>query len=130
MKRTMFSSTGRMAAALAAISFSLMAGCAAPDTVTPRFPKLEESINAAKDAEAAVYAASILESAESKYKSAVEAVASGDMVLASRLVDEAMADADYAQVKAPTEKAKQAAQNLQDAIKALREEIRKISGES
>ena len=130
MKRTMFSSTGRMAAALAALSFSFMAGCAVPDTVTPRFPKLEENINAAKDVGAGVYAPSILESAENKYKSAINAVASGDMPLASRLVDEAMADADYAQVKAPTEKAKQDAQNLHDAIEALREEIKNMSGEN
>jgi hypothetical protein len=48
------------------------------------------------------------------------------MVSANKLVDEAMVDADYARAKAPTEKAKNAAMKLREAIQIVRDEIKKM----
>jgi len=118
--------SGHIATMLATAGICMVTGCATQDTVSSRFPQLEDSINSARAAGADVYAPGPLESAETRLKSAKTAVAAGDMVLASRLVDEAMADADYARIKAPTEKARKDAQDLREAIKALREEIKKM----
>jgi len=118
---------GYVATGLAAMGVCMVTGCATQDTVSSRFPQLEDNINSARTAGAGKYAPAPLESAETKYDSARSAVVAGDMVSASRLVDEAMADADYARIKAPTEKAKKDAQDLREAIKTLREEIKKMS---
>jgi predicted outer membrane protein len=102
------------------------AGCATRDTVSSRFPQVEENINAAKTAGAEVYAPDPLRSAEAKLEAAKSAVRGNDMVAASSLVDQAMVDADYARAKAPTEKAKNEAVQLRTAILALRADIRNI----
>lgn len=115
-----------IATGLAAMGVCMAAGCATQDTVSSRFPKLEENINSAKAVGAEVYAPTPLKSAEAKLESAKSAVAAGDMAFAARLVDEAMADADYARIKAPTEKAKKDAQDLRVSIQTLRDEIKKI----
>jgi hypothetical protein len=111
---------------LASMGICLATGCATTDTVSSRFPALEENINAAKTAEAEVYAPTPLKSAETKLGQAKSAVASGNMVSANRFVDEAMVDADYARAKAPTEKARNEAQKLREAIQAVRDEIKKM----
>lgn len=103
------------------------AGCSTTDTVSSRFPQLEGNIAAARSAGADVYAPEALNSAVSKLEAAKSAVASNDMVAAAKLADEAMADADYARVKAPTEQAKQEVVQLKEDIQTLREEIKRIS---
>lgn len=114
------------ATGLAAIGIFMAAGCATTDTVSSRFPQLEENINAAKAAEAKVYAPAPLRSAEDRLEAARFAVAARDMVSANKLVDEAMADADYARALAPTEKAKKAAMKLREDILAVRDEIKRM----
>lgn len=114
------------AAGSVAVGLCMAAGCATTDTVSSRFPQLEESINAAKAVEAQVYAPAPLKLAEDKLAAARSAVAANDMALADKLVDEAMADADLAQALAPTEKAKQEARELREAIQAVRNEIGKL----
>ncbi|MHB8091896.1 MAG: DUF4398 domain-containing protein [Syntrophales bacterium] len=124
MKRNMglrYVSTG-----LAAIGVFMAIGCATTDTVSSRFPQLQENINAAKTADAEVYAPTPLKSAETKMEAAKSAVAAKDMVSANRLVDEAMVDADYARALAPTEKAKNAAMKLREAIQVVRDEIKEM----
>jgi hypothetical protein len=118
MKRNMVSRY--VATGLAAIGVCIATGCATTDTVSSRFPQLQENINAAKAADAEVYAPTPLKSAEAKLEAAKSAVA------AKKLVDEAMVDADYARAKAPTEKAKNAAMKLREAIQVVRDEIRKM----
>jgi hypothetical protein len=115
-----------VATGLAAVGVFIATGCATTDTVSSRFPQLQENINAAKAADAAVYAPTPLKSAEAKLEAAKSAVASQDMVSANKLVDEAMADADYARAMAPTEKAKNAAMKLREAIQVVRDEITKM----
>ena len=114
------------ATSLAVAGLCMTAGCATTDTVSSRFPQLEENINAAKAVEAQRYAPKPLTLAEDKLAAAKAAVADKDMALANRLVDEAMADADFARVMAPTEKAKQDALKLREAIQAVRGEIGKL----
>ena len=111
---------------LAAIGIYVATGCATTDTVSSRFPQLQEKINAAKAAEAEAYAPTPLKSAEAKLEEAKAAIKYEDMVAANKLVDEAMVDADYARALAPTEKGKQDAMKLREDIMALREEIKKM----
>ena len=115
-----------LATGLAAIGVSIAIGCATTDTVSSRFPQLQENINAAKAADDEVYAPTPLKSAEAKLEAAKSAVAAEDMISANSLVDEAMVDADYARAMAPTEKAKNAAMKLREAIYAVRDEIKKM----
>jgi hypothetical protein len=115
-----------VATGLAGIGVFMAIGCATTDTVSSRFPQLQENINAAKAADAEVYAPTPLKSAEAKLEAAKSAVAAKDMVSANKLVDEAMVDADYARAMAPTEKAKNAAMKLREAIQVVRDEIKKI----
>lgn len=110
---------------LAAMGLYMVTGCAT-DTVSSRFPQLEEKIQAAKAVEAEVYAPTPLKSAEEKYEAAKSAVARGDMVAGNKLVDEALADADYARALAPTEKAKNEAIKLREAIQVLHDEIKQM----
>ena len=124
MKRSMV--LRYVATGLAAIGVCMAAGCATTDTVSSRFPQLEANINAAKAADAEVYAPTPLKSAEAKLKAAKAAVAAKDMVSANKLVDEAMVDADYARAMAPTEKAKNAAMKLREDIQVVRDEIKKM----
>ncbi|HXC93711.1 MAG TPA: DUF4398 domain-containing protein [Geobacteraceae bacterium] len=124
MKRNTFSryaTTG-----LAAMGLFLATGCATTDTVSSRFPGLEENIKAAKTAGAEVYAPTPLKSAEARLETARSAVKANDMISAARFVDEAMVDADFARAKAPTEKAKNDAMNLRETILALRDEIKRM----
>ena len=124
MKRNMF--LRKALTGLAAVCVCMAAGCATTDTVSSRFPQLQENINAAKAADAEVYAPTPLKSAEAKLKAARSAVIDGEMVSAGKLVDEAMADADYARAMAPTEKAKHAAMKLREEIQAVRDEIKRM----
>lgn len=124
MKKQMFS--WPLLALLAALG-SLSSGCSTTDTVSSRFPQLEEKISGARAAGAEVYAPDPFKSAVSGLEAAKSAVASGDMSTASARVDEAMADADYAAVKAPTEQAKKEAIELKDEIQSLRQEIKRLS---
>ena len=104
----------------------MAAGCATQDTVSSRFPTLEENISSAKTAGAETYAPSPLNSAEAKLVAARSAVRANDMVSAARFVDEAMVDADYARAVAPTEKAKNDAMKLRQSIQSVREEIKQM----
>lgn len=115
-----------VATGVAVMGVCMAAGCATQDTVSTRFPLLEENINSAKSAGAETYAPTPLRSAEAKLGAARSAVIANDMVSAARFVDEAMVDADYARAVAPTEKAKNDAIKLREAIQAERDEIKRM----
>ncbi len=91
---------------MAFLGISLTSSCATKDTVSYRFPVLQEHIKVAKAADAEIYAPAPLQSAKDKLDAARLAVRTRDMVSANRLVDEALADADYAASIAPREKAR------------------------
>jgi hypothetical protein len=108
---------------LTALSIGMVSGCATTDTASSRFPALQENINSAKAADAETYASEPLNLAEAKLDAAKLAVKSKDMVSANKLIDEAMTDADYARALALTEKAKNDALKLREAIQVVRDEI-------
>ncbi len=108
---------------LATLGLGLAGGCATKDTVSSRFPALQDNISAAKAAEAEVYAPASLKAAEAKLEAARLAVQAKDMVTANTLVDKAMVDADYARAEAPTVKAKNEAKVMRQAIQKVRAEI-------
>ncbi|MBC7962966.1 MAG: hypothetical protein H7Y05_08480 [Steroidobacteraceae bacterium] len=62
MKRNLISRY--VATGLAGLGLCMVTGCATTDTASSRFPELEENINAAKAAEAELYAPAPLKSAE------------------------------------------------------------------
>lgn len=111
---------------LAVLGISIASGCAIKDTVSHRFPAVQDRIEIAKTAEADKYAPVPLQSAEDKLKSAKDAVRSHNMVSADLLVDEAMADADYAAALAPTQKAKEEAMILSQSIEDVRKKIQQM----
>lgn len=111
---------------MAVLGICMVSGCVTTDTVSSRFPELQDNINAAKAADAEVYAPAPLRSAETKLAEAKRAVRANDMVSANKLVDEAMVDADYARAMAPTEKAKSDCMKVREAIQAVRYEIRQL----
>ena len=115
-----------VATGLAAMGLCMATGCATTDTVSSRFPQLEENITAAKAVDAERYAPTPLKSAEAKLEAAKSAMSAKDMVSANKLVDEAMVDADYARAVAPTEKAKHYAMKLREDIQAVRDEIKNM----
>ncbi|MBU0682518.1 MAG: DUF4398 domain-containing protein [Proteobacteria bacterium] len=112
--------------AMAALVICLASGCATTDTASARFPELQKNINAAKAADAEVYAPEPLHSAEAKLAEAKLAVLATDMVSANRLIDEAMIDAEYARAMAPTEKSKSDAMKLRESIQAVRDQIMQL----
>lgn len=111
---------------IAALGLCMANGCVTTDTASSRFPAVQDNINAAKAADAEVYAPNPLKSAENKLAEAKLAVMAGDMVSANKLVDEAMLDADYARALASTEKAKSEGMKLRESIQAVRDEISKL----
>lgn len=115
-----------VATGVAAVGVCMATGCATQDTVSSRFPQLEDNINSAKSAGAETYAPSPLKSAEAKLGAARSAVRANDMVSAAKFVDEAMVDADYARAVAPTEKAKNDAMKLREDIQAVRDEVKRM----
>ena len=117
-----------VAIGLAILGICLASGCTTKDTVSSRFPELQENINVAKKAGAEQYARKPLMAAEDKLAKAKQAVAQQDMASANALVDEAMIDAEYARAMAPTEKAKSDGMKLREEIQAVRNEIKQLSG--
>lgn len=113
--------------AVALLGIGILSGCAGKDTLSPRITAVEQHIGLAKEQGAEVYAPEVLKSAESRLSEARSAVSAGQLVKASKLLDEAMSDAEYAQIKAPTEKAKKEVAALVEDIKNLREEITRMS---
>jgi len=113
--------------AVALLGIGILSGCATRDTLSPRIMAVEQNIGMAKEKGAEVYAPEVLQSAENKLSDARSAVSAGQLVKASKLLDEAMSDAEYAQIKAPTEKGKKEVAALFEEIKNLRDEISRMS---
>ena len=85
--------------------------------------KLESQIANARQAEAIVYAPLELKFAEDKYELAQDAVDNKDYALAGQLADEALLDAQLAEVKALSVRAEKEAQEMRESIETLRSEL-------
>lgn len=111
----------------------LLGGCA---TAQPPSPQLtatlataNETVKQAREAGAQEYAPLELQTAEQKLEAAKTAIARKDNEHAGWLAQEAMVDAKLAEVKARSVKTQAVAQELQESIETLRQEIaRKKNG--
>jgi hypothetical protein len=88
--------------------------------------KLESSISNARQAEAIVYAPLELKFAEDKYKMAQDAIEDKDYDVARELADQALLDAQLAEVKALSIKAEKEAQEMRESIETLRGELNRM----
>jgi len=108
---------------LTAISFLLLAGCAAKVAPVENIAGAELTIKEAEEDNASLYAPLELKMAEEKLQAAKQAMENEEYVKAKRLADEALMDAKLAAVKSQTEKAKQMAEETRKNVESLRKEI-------
>jgi hypothetical protein len=85
--------------------------------------KLESQIANARQAEAIVYAPLELKFAEDKYELAEGAIEDKKYDVARQLADEALLDAQLAEVKALSVRAEKEAQEMRESIETLRSEL-------
>jgi len=88
--------------------------------------KLESQIANARQAEAIVYAPLELKFAEDKYQLAQEAIEDKEYDRARLIADEALLDAQFAEIKALSIKAEKEAQEMRESIETLRSELKRI----
>lgn len=114
--------------ALGAVSLMVM-GCAGGKPPLEKLSVAEQMISRAETEDAAQYAPLDIRLAREKYQQAKAAMNQEDYDKARRLAEQAAMDAQVAETKATTEKAKKAVQELRNSIESLRREIdRAISG--
>lgn len=99
-------------------------GCAgAGKAPVGQLANTEKLINDAKYENATEYAPLELKLADEKLKAAKAAIQAENYVVASRLLDEAQADADLAVAKSASAKTLQNVKELNDSIETLRNEV-------
>ena len=105
----------------------LLGGCAStkppPPELTTAMRTARDQINQAREAGGQEYAPLVLRSAEQKMDDAQLATAERKYDRAQYLVEQARTDARLAEVTALSAKTQQAARELQESIRALRQEI-------
>ena len=115
--------------AVVILGLTLAAGCATSSI--PSAQKISQSDRAISDAllsNASVSAPDELKIAEEKLARARQAQANRDYEQAIRLAEQASVDAEYARARASLEKAKRAVGEIEKRTKALREEVRRLTG--
>lgn len=111
-------------AALCAVGMVITVGCSSLKTpATADVAVSKAAVANAASADGMEYAPVEMNSAREKMTLANKALANKDYELASKLANEAEADAKLAQSKANSAKAKTAADALQSDIRILREEL-------
>jgi len=108
---------------LTVIAIPLIVGCAAKTAPVENITSAEMAIKAAQESNASVNAPLELKVATDKLNQAKAAMEQEQFDKAQRLADEAMLDAQLAEAKSRSEKAKKIAQEMQDNIRTLRHEI-------
>jgi outer membrane murein-binding lipoprotein Lpp len=108
-----------------AMGMLLSSGCASKNVILSRqkVSQAEKDIHEAKASNASLGAPVELTTAEGKFSLAKEALAKEEYEKAGRLADEASVDAEYARVKATSEKNKKTAAEMRKNIESLRQEI-------
>jgi hypothetical protein len=109
---------------------SLMAsGCAKTfthETSTTKMSVGEKAISVAKESNASIDAPAELKVAVDKLTAAKKALEKEDYETATRLAEQASVDADYARVKAISDKAKKATEERRQTVNTMRHEIERI----
>ena len=88
--------------------------------------KLESQIANARQAEAIVYAPLELKFAEDKYRLAQDAIEDKKYDMARQIADEALLDAQFAEVKALSVRAEKEAREMRESIETLRTELNRM----
>ena len=116
--------TGMLAVLLAFAVAILIGGCAAtPPIPNERLAVAEAAVQRANTDSTSKNAAGELQIAIAKLASAKQAVASKDYELADRLAEQAVIDAQVAEIRAQSARTQKSAQESQEAARVLREEI-------
>jgi len=101
-----------------------ISGCAGNEKVPPeQIANTEKTIGEARDSNATVHAPLELKLADEKLQAAKAAVDKKEYDQARRLLEEAQVNADLANAKSGSTKARQVAKEMRDSINALRQEI-------
>ena len=107
-----------------AIVFGLVLGCASKGLIpSENLRRAEAAIQSAQSTEARTFAPLELRLAEDKLAEAKNAVGREDYDEGRRLADEALVNAQLAEKKADSERAKIAAQEMRDTIESLRKAV-------
>ena len=108
-----------------------LAGCASSqppsEAVSADLATARTAVEQAEQADATNYAALEMRNARQKLEQAQAAMDRGDRMLAQRLAEQAAVDAQLAEVKSRSTKAQNAVTEVQESIRALREEIQRNS---
>ena len=106
-------------------------GCASsqpPESaVTAELAAARTALGQADQAQAGEYAALDLRNARQKIEQAQAAFDRGERTRAIRLAQQAMVDAELAEVKSRSEQSQQAIEEVQESIRVLRQEIERNS---
>lgn len=120
-------STLRLATALGALLF--IAACAsAPVAPTQALQNAEQAITTAEQARVADYASLELSQARDKLAAAKVAVQKEEMIIAKRLADESLVEAQLATAKAGELKAKKVNEDMKEGTKVLKQEMDRNTG--
>jgi|AntDeeMinimDraft_5_1070356.scaffolds.fasta_scaffold22436_2 Na+-transporting methylmalonyl-CoA/oxaloacetate decarboxylase gamma subunit len=101
----------------------IMGACASSNVPAPDTSEAESMVRQAEEAGAQEYAPLELRNARKKIEEAKTLVDDEQYAKATRLTEEASVDAELAMVKARSEKAREAVEQLRKTIKTLKDEI-------
>ena len=101
----------------------LATACASTKPPTAKMSETESAIKQAEQVDAQDYAPLEIREARKKFEEAKRLVEQKEYVQAERLADEAMVDAELAEITARSKKAQEAVKQLRESIKTLKEEI-------
>lgn len=108
---------------LAAVSSLAVGACATPPVSNEPMAVAESAVTRATTTSTSADAADELRVASTKLASAREAVDRKDYVRAAQLAEQAEIDARVAELRAQSERSRRAAQESQDAARALSDEL-------
>lgn len=117
----------RLALALAGV-LTLAACASAPVAPTQSLQAAEQAINTAEQARVADFASLELSQARDKLAAAKVAVQKEEMILAKRLADESLLDAQLATARAGELKAKKVNEDMKEGTKVLKQEMDRNTG--
>lgn len=114
--------------AMMALTSLIITGCATftRETATVNISKGEKAISVARESDARVNAPAELALADDKLAASKAALEKNDYESATRLAEQATIDADYARVKAISDKDAKAAELSKENIKTLQKEVDRV----
>jgi len=111
------------------VALLIVIGCARKFTRETSITKMsegEKAISVAKESNASVNAPADLKVALDKLTAAKKALEKEDYETATRMAEQASVDADYARVKAISDKAKKTTEEKRETVNTLRHEVERM----